>query len=94
MRTVKEALELVRRGTEENASIKEITETEWEDLSKIVIAEQHMAITIADTLLDYPSLIQKLIETGAKKVAVNTIHGTSKPTIRVVAGIATIYVNN
>ena len=92
MMTVKKALETVR--STENAYMGEITESEWEELNKIVIEEQHMAITIADTLLDYPSLIHKLAESGAKRVVLDTIHGTSKPIIRVVEGIATIYVNN
>lgn len=90
--TVKKALEMVS-GTEDNASIKSITESEWEDLNNIKIVEQHMATTIADTLLDYPSLIHKLVESGAKRVVLDTIHGTSKPIIRIVEGIATIYLN-
>ena len=52
-----------------------------------------MATTIADTLLDYPSLIHKLVESSAKRVVLDTIHGTSKPIIRIVEGIATIYLN-
>ena len=89
--TVKKALETVR--STENAYMGEITESEWEELNKIVIEEQHMAITIADTLLDYPSLIHKLVESSAKRVVLDTIHGTSKPIIRIVEGIATIYLN-
>lgn len=49
---------------------------------------------IAETLVDYPSLIHSLAKMNANRVVLDTAHGISKPVIKERDKVAIIYVNN
>ncbi len=98
MKTVKSALMVLLNadGKAEQTCLMaaNITQEEWEKLDKVEIKEQHIATMIADTLVDYPSLIHTLAKMNANRVVLNTAHGISKPVIIERDRVAIIYVNN
>lgn len=98
MRTVKQSLMALLNadGKAEQTCLmaENITQKEWNVLDKVEIREQHIATMIAETLVDYPSLIHSLAKMDANRVVLDTAHGISKPVIKERDKVAIIYVNN
>lgn len=99
MKTVKQTLQALldaNNGKPEQTSLiaEDITQGEWDSLNRIEIREQHIATIIAETLVDYPSLIHSLAKMNVNRVVLGSAHGISKPVIIKRDKVATIYMNN